>query len=112
MLLGLGIPVVASPKGIVLALLHGGAILAAGLLLMGWASRALPGVTLIMLAQSESIAAPIWGYLFFNEVTTAGVIAGGMLILVAVVLQASDGARSARPVEDVSITKSKRAPVN
>ena len=79
-----------------LALVHGGIVLAAGLVLLAWGSRAVPAVTLIMLAQSESIAAPVWAYLVFNETTTLGVIAGGALILAAVVLQAADGARTAR----------------
>ena len=93
-----GLPLFIPAKDLSLALLHGGCILSAGLILMGWGSRAVPGVTLIMLAQSESIAAPIWTYLFYNETTTLGVIAGGALILLAVVLQAADGARqSAHP---------------
>jgi drug/metabolite transporter (DMT)-like permease len=88
-----GTPFLVPLGNIGLAMLHGGVILAVGLLLMGWASRSVPGVTLIMLAQSESIAAPVWSYLFLNETPARGVIFGGMLILSAVVLQAKDGAR-------------------
>ncbi len=95
-LLARGLPAAIPLKDAGLALLHGGIILAAGLVLMAWGSRAVPAVTLIMLAQSESIAAPVWAYLVFNETTTLGVIAGGALILVAVVLQAADGARTHR----------------
>jgi drug/metabolite transporter (DMT)-like permease len=97
-LLRLGLPFAASLRDVALALLHGGAILAAGLVLFARGSRAVPGVTLVMLAQAETVAAPVWTYLVFGETTTLSVIAGGALILVAVVMQSSDGARrSAAP---------------
>jgi hypothetical protein len=51
-----------------------------------------PGVTLVMLAQAETVAAPIWTYLVFGETTTVPVIIGGALILIAVVMQAADAA--------------------
>ncbi len=92
-LLWLGLPVAASLGDSALALLHGGVILAAGLVLFARGSRAVPGVTLVMLAQAETVAAPVWTYLFFNETTTQAVVLGGALILVAVLMQASDGAR-------------------
>lgn len=94
-LLWTGLPVAASARDAGLGLLHGGVILAAGLVLFARGSRVVPGVTLVMLAQAETVAAPIWTYLVFSETTTAGVIVGGVLILVAVVLQASDGAAGA-----------------
>jgi hypothetical protein len=46
-----------------------------------------------MLAQAETVAAPTWTYLVFDETTTAAVILGGALILLAVIVQASDGVR-------------------
>jgi drug/metabolite transporter (DMT)-like permease len=92
-LLSLGLPLISSPRDAALALLHGGIILAAGLVLFARGSRVVPGVTLVMLAQAETLAAPVWTYLFFNETTTPAVIIGGALILFAVLMQASDGAR-------------------
>ena len=92
-LLWLGLPVAASVRDVALALLHGGVILAIGLVLFARGSRAVPGVTLVMLAQAETVVAPIWTYFVFDETTTLSVIAGGALILVAVLMQASDGAR-------------------
>ena len=59
-------------------------------------SRVVPGVTLVMLAQAETVAAPIWTYLVFNETTTLAVVIGGALILFAVIMQASDGASAIR----------------
>jgi drug/metabolite transporter (DMT)-like permease len=92
-LLWLGLPFAATLSDMALALLHGGVILAAGLVLFARGSGAVPGVTLVMLAQAETVAAPVWTYLIFGETTTLSVIAGGALILVAVLMQASDGAR-------------------
>jgi drug/metabolite transporter (DMT)-like permease len=92
-LLLLDLPLVSSRRDAALALLHGGIILAVGLVLFARGSRVVPGVTLVMLAQAETIAAPVWTFLFFNETTTPAVILGGALILFAVLIQASDGAR-------------------
>ena len=92
-LLWLGVPLAASLRDTALALLHGGGILAIGLVLFARGSRKVPGVTLAMLAQAETVAAPIWTYLVFNETTTLSVVAGGALILVAVMMQALGGAR-------------------
>lgn len=102
--IALGLPFAATVRDASLAIIHGGVILAIGLVLFARGSRVVPGVTLVMLAQAETIAAPIWAYLVFYETTTLAVIAGGVLILGAVVLQAMDGARergnreTARPV--------------
>ena len=92
-LLWLGLPMAPSLRDAVLALVHGGIILTLGLVLFARGSRVVPGVTLVMLAQAETVAAPIWTYIFFNETTTAAVILGGGLILIAVLMQASDQAR-------------------
>jgi len=92
-LLWLGLPLAASLRDVFLAMVHGGIILALGLVLFARGSRVVPAVTLLMLAQAETLAAPIWTYIFFNETTTATVILGGGLILIAVLMQASDQAR-------------------
>jgi len=92
-LLWLGLPIAANLSDVALALLHGGVILALGLVLLARGSRVVPGVTMVMLAQAETVAAPIWTYLVFNETTTPAVILGGALILFAVLMQASDQAR-------------------
>jgi drug/metabolite transporter (DMT)-like permease len=92
-LLWLGLPIAANLSDVALALLHGGIILALGLVLLARGSRSVPGVTMVMLAQAETVAAPIWTYLVFNETTTPAVILGGALILFAVTMQASDQAR-------------------
>lgn len=88
-----GTPLIADPKAIALAFVHGAAVLSIGLVLFSRGSGTVPAATLIMLAQTETIAAPIWAYVFYNETTTLAVIAGGALILTGVVMQAMDGAR-------------------
>jgi drug/metabolite transporter, DME family len=92
-LLWLGLPMTPNLRDAVLALVHGGIILALGLVLFARGSRVVPGVTLVMLAQAETVAAPIWTYMFFNETTPPAVILGGGLILIAVLMQATDQAR-------------------
>lgn len=88
-----GLPLVASPLEAGIGLLHGALILSAGLFLFGQGSRDVPGVTFTMLAQAEAVLSPVWGYLCFNENPTLGTIAGGGMILAAVVLQATAGDR-------------------
>lgn len=73
-----------------LGLVHGGILLAAGLVLFARGSRLVPGVTLVMLAQAETVAAPLWTWALLGETTTLAVVAGGALILAAVVMQAAD----------------------
>jgi drug/metabolite transporter, DME family len=70
----------------------GGLVLALGAALMARGSRTVSGVTLIMLAQIETIAAPVLTCLVWGERTTPGILAGGAMIMAAVVMQAVDGA--------------------
>jgi drug/metabolite transporter (DMT)-like permease len=89
-LLWLGLPFAANLRDAALGLLHGGVILAVGLVLFARGSRVVPGVTLVTLTQTETVAAPVWTYLVFNETTTCGA-----LILIAIIMQATDGASKA-----------------
>lgn len=89
-----GLPWTPSATAVALALIHGAVVLSVGLVLFSRGSNVVPAVTLVMLAQAETIAAPVWTYLFFSETTSIAVMAGGALILVGVVLQAMDGARN------------------
>ena len=92
-LLWSGTPLISEPKAMALAFAHGALVLSLGLVLFSRGSGVVPAATLIMLAQTETIAAPIWAWLFFDETTTLAVIAGGAPILSGVVMQALDGAR-------------------
>ncbi len=92
-LLWRGTPLISEPKAMALAFMHGALVLSLGLVLFSRGSGVVPAATLMMLAQTETVAAPVWAWLFFNETTTLAVIAGGALILTGVMLQAVDGAR-------------------
>ena len=92
-LVWLGLPFAAGVRDTALGLLHGGVVLAIGLVLFARGSRRVPAVTLVMLAQAETVAAPAWTYLVFGETTTPAVLAGGALILLAVIAHAVQGAR-------------------
>ena len=88
-----GLDPLALPREIAIAVAHGAVLLSAGMFLFGQGSRTVKAVVFTTLAQSESVLAPLWGYMFFQETPTFAVLAGGALILLAVVLQAIDGAR-------------------
>jgi drug/metabolite transporter, DME family len=89
----LDLPMVPSRFDVVIAYFHGALILSAGLFFFGQGSRYIPGVTFALLAQSEAVFAPLWGYLFFEEQPTFGTVTGGVMILAAVVMQAAAGER-------------------
>ncbi len=90
-----GQPLAPSWRHIAIPMLHGTVILSLGLVLFGAGSRHVSAVTFTMLAQAESVFSPLWGYYFFDEKVTWPLLAGGALVLLAVVLQAIDGARAA-----------------
>jgi drug/metabolite transporter (DMT)-like permease len=97
MSLALGEPLVPPVWDVSMAALHGGIVLSLGLALYAQGSRFVSAVTLTVLAQTEAILAPLWGFLFFAERSSASTVAGGGIILVAVILQAILGSRSGRP---------------
>src|SRR5262249_1885751 len=89
----LDLPLVPSRFDAIIAYSHGALILSAGLFFFAQGSRYIPGVTFALLAQSEAVFAPLWGYLFFKEEPTFGTVIGGAMILAAVVMQAAAGGR-------------------
>lgn len=86
------------PGEIVYAMAHGAIVLSAGLWLFGRGSRHLSAVALTMLAQTESLAAPVIAFLFYDEVPSRGVLLGGAAVLAALVMQSLDG--SPEPARD------------
>lgn len=93
-----GLSVAASWRDVALAMAHGAVVLSAGLVLFGQGSRYIPAVTFTLLAQAEAVLAPVWGYLFYAEVPTRATLAGGALILVAVLIQALFGSPAGKRV--------------
>jgi drug/metabolite transporter (DMT)-like permease len=74
-----------------LALAHGIVLIGVGNLFFLQASRQVSAVGLTVLAQSETVLAPIWVYLALGERPSLTTLAGGALILAAIVLQALAG---------------------
>lgn len=70
---------------IVFPLVHGGAILTLGLLLFNRASRLVAPFTLIVVAQTETVFAPLWGWLVLDELPAPATVLGGLVIVLAVI---------------------------
>ena len=79
-----------STKDIWLAFLLGVPQLAFGFIFITIGSRTTPAVMVGLLMLMESIFAPIWVWLFYNEIPPISVLIGGMIILSAVVMKSLD----------------------
>ena len=106
----LGLSLIASTRDALIAFVHGGVLLAAGLFLFGQGSRSVDAVTFTMLAQAEAVMAPLWGYWYFRETPTVGTMIGGAIILAAITLQAATAARPAKPAPASSPPPATRKP--
>ena len=82
--------VVISTKDIWLSFLLGVPQLAFGFIFITIGSRTTPAVMVGLLMLMESIFAPIWVWLFLNEIPPASVLIGGLIILSAVVMKSLD----------------------
>lgn len=69
-----------------------------GSLLFAMASRAVPAVELTLYALGESILSPVWAWMFVAEVPAGTALAGGAVILLAIVVQTVGGGRRKRSV--------------
>ena len=79
-----------STKDIWLSFLLGVPQLAFGFIFITIGSRTTPAVMVGLLMLMESIFAPIWVWLFYNEIPPISVLIGGMIILSAVVMKSLD----------------------
>ena len=79
-----------STKDIWLSFLLGVPQLAFGFIFITIGSRTTPAVMVGLLMLMESIFAPIWVWIFFNEIPPISVLVGGMIILSAVVMKSLD----------------------
>ena len=82
---------------LVLCAYLGAVALAVGLALFTIGARSLRAVELPIIAMVESVLAPIWVWLWIGEAIGAATLAGGVLVFVAVLLQARLGARGGAP---------------
>ena len=53
-------------------------------------SRSTRSVTVGLLMLSETLFAPLWVWLFINEIPSKGVLLGGLIIIVALILKSLD----------------------
>ncbi len=71
--------------------------LSLGLVLYTFGSRHVPAAELALLAMTEVVLGPIWVWLGVGETPSMATLAGGAVVLAAVVFQAIGGARRPRP---------------
>ncbi len=79
-----------SPKDVWLSFLLGVPQLAFGFIFITIGSRTTPAVMVGLLMLMETIFAPIWVWLFFNEIPPTSVLIGGLIIISAVVMKSLD----------------------
>jgi drug/metabolite transporter (DMT)-like permease len=78
---------------IALALLHGGLFIVAGTMLYNGASRNVPAAAMTVFAQTEMVLVPVWAFVVLAERPAPTTLAGGTVILAAVVGKALLDAR-------------------
>ncbi len=89
--IGIGSGLVISSWDLGLSLVMGAFTIGLGIALVTWAASYLPASEVSILVLIESVTGPIWVWLFLGEVTTINVLIGGLIVLVAVVLQTTGG---------------------
>ena len=79
-----------SSKDVWLSFLLGVPQLAFGFIFITIGSRTTPAVMVGLLMLMETIFAPIWVWLFYNEIPPTSVLIGGLIIISAVVMKSLD----------------------
>ena len=82
--------IIITPKEIWLSFLLGVPQLAFGFIFITIGSRTTPAVMVGLLMLMETIFAPIWVWLFLNEIPPSSVLIGGIIIILAVVIKSLD----------------------
>lgn len=77
-----------SPRDLLLSLAMGTVQLGSGLVLYTRASRHLPAAELQLVATAELVLAPLWVWIGVGEAPNAATLAGGGLVLLAILAQA------------------------
>lgn len=79
---------VVTPHDLLLACIMGSLQIGLGFILITLASRSVPAAQVPLLALTETALAPLWVWWFINEVPRATTLAGGTVVLCAVIFQA------------------------
>ena len=82
--------IVISPTDVWLSFLLGVPQLAFGFIFITIGSRTTPAVMVGLLMLMETIFAPIWVWLFYNEIPPSSVLIGGLIIISAVIMKSLD----------------------
>lgn len=82
-----------SGHDLILCIVLGSAQFGVGFLLITIGTRFVPAAEVALLTLTETVLAPIWVWLFVNEVPSVYTLVGGVIVLAAVVGQAVDGMR-------------------
>lgn len=85
-------------REILLALAIGTLLLANGMILCTLGSSVVPAAELALLCMTEIIFAPVWAWLFLAELPTPSVLAGGAVVIFAIIVNAVTGMRHKRVV--------------
>jgi DME family drug/metabolite transporter len=72
----------------VMALVHGALFIGLGTVCFNLASPSISAVGLVVLAQTETVFAPVWVWLAFGETPSLSTVVGGAMILAGVVMTA------------------------
>src|SRR5262249_120360 len=87
-------------RDLLLGLAMGVVQLGGGLVLYTRASRLLPAAELQLVATAELVMAPLWVWIGVGEAPNAATLAGGALIVAAILAQALRGVSAAPPAGD------------
>jgi drug/metabolite transporter, DME family len=71
------------------AVVHGGVLIIVGTTAYNYASRHVPAVPMTVFAQSETVFAPLWVFLFLGERPKVATLFGASLILAAIIGKAT-----------------------
>jgi drug/metabolite transporter (DMT)-like permease len=80
-------------RDIALSVGMGAGILALGMALYTLGSRVVPAAELALLTMAEVMLAPVWAFLILGETASRATLAGGVLILLAIAVNALSGMR-------------------
>ncbi len=80
-----------------LSMLLGSVQVGLGFLLLTVGTRYVPAAEVALLSLTETVLAPIWVWLFVDELPSALTLAGGVVVLAAVTVRAVIGLRGERP---------------
>ncbi len=85
-----------SPHDLLMSILLGTVQVGFGFILITLASRSVPSAQVPLLALGETALAPLWVWLFIGEVPALATLAGGAIVLCAVLSQGAAGVIASR----------------